>query len=534
MESECPELLPERRHGGGQIGERIGSLEKVVDVRRVAQQLECEPAGGDDDGQPRLPLSQGFKDGSHVNAGSERKHVLKDEDALDRTAAEAGARNELPLDRQGDSSESCDHLLFRAHAVLSPWCMGLIIESGASPGLCYHPRNGMQIVQAVFGVFHHFELAHQMHRRGYLRKLYSTWPWARLKREGLPRELVGTFPLLHTADHVLGRTRFYPRRVSVAVNRWNAVLFDEYTRRVIPECDALIAISGAGLKTGKEVQRRGGRFICDRGSTHQRFQEELLRDEYRRWKVEMAPEPAHVGMREEEIYAAADAITVPSSVARRSFVARGIPAEKVHVIPYGVRLDRFAKTAEPPRESFEVLFAGQVSVRKGIPYLLEAFARLRHPAKRLTVVGAVQGHMRELLQRLPVTDVTFTGSMPQAELAARMSRSHVMVLPSVEEGLALVQAQAMACGCPVIATRATGAEDLFTDGVEGFIVDDRDVDALSARLQQVADDPALRERLSEAAQRRVQSVGGWEEYGSRWAELLGEVTGARLHPEAGS
>ena len=225
----------------------------------------------------------------------------------------------------------------------------------------------MQIVQAVFGVFHHFELAHQMQRRGYLRKIYSTWPWARLKREGLPRELVGTFPLLHTADMLLGRTRFYPKGLSVAVNRQNALRFDDYTARVIPQCDALVAISGAALKTGRLVQARGGKFICDRGSTHQAFQEEVVHAEYRRWGVPVIAEPSFVAEREEEIYATADAITVPSEVAKRSFVMRGVLAEKVHVIPYGVRLDRFLKTGEPPRETFEVLFAGQVSVRKGIP-----------------------------------------------------------------------------------------------------------------------------------------------------------------------
>ncbi len=73
--------------------------------------------------------------------------------------------------------------------------------------------------------------------------------------------------------------------------------------------------------------------------------------------------------------------------------------------------------------------------------------------------------------------------MPQGEVAELMSRSHVLVLPSVEEGMALVMAQAMACGCPVIATEATGAEDLFTDGVEGFIVPDRDAAALALRMQ---------------------------------------------------
>jgi len=121
--------------------------------------------------------------------------------------------------------------------------------------------------------------------------------------------------------------------------------------------------------------------------------------------------------------------------------------------------------------------------------------------------------------------VMFVGAVPQAELIGYMSRSHVMVLPSVEEGLALVQAQAMAVGCPLIATEATGSEDLFTDGVEGFIVKDRDVDALSARLQQVADDAALRERMSAAAMLRVQGMGGWDAYGRKWDDFIHELTG---------
>jgi starch synthase len=181
----------------------------------------------------------------------------------------------------------------------------------------------MQIVQAVFGVFHHFELAHQLRQRNHLRRIYSTWPWARLKREGLPHSLVGCFPVFHATDHILARTRFYPPALSVKMNRWNALAFDAYTRRTIPACDAFIAISGAGLATGRLVQSRGGRFICDRGSTHQRFQENLLRSEFARWNVPFRPDAPHILQREEEIYATADAITVPSSVALRSFVAEG-------------------------------------------------------------------------------------------------------------------------------------------------------------------------------------------------------------------
>ena len=389
----------------------------------------------------------------------------------------------------------------------------------------------MQIVQAVFGVFHHFELAHQLRARGHLRKLYTSWPWARVKREGLPRELVGTFPYFQGTDYVLARALhgkgLYPAAISTHMGRWNALRFDDYTRRRIPPCDAFIGISGAGLLTGALVQTRGGKFICDRGSTHQIFQERVLRDEYLRWDVPLEPETPHIGLREEKIYALADAITVPSSVARRSFLQMGFAPEKVQVIPYGVRLDKFHKVADAPDDTFEVLFAGQVSLRKGVPYLLEAFARLRHPRKRLTIVGGMKDHLRALLHRLPVEHVVFTGSVPQTELIERMSRSHVMLLPSVEEGLALVQAQAMACECPVIATEATGAEDLFTDGVEGFIVPDRDIDALAMRLQQLADDAPLRLSMGAAAKQRVESIGGWDAYGARWEQFLHGLTGKR-------
>jgi glycosyltransferase involved in cell wall biosynthesis len=382
----------------------------------------------------------------------------------------------------------------------------------------------MEVIQAVFGVFHHFELAHQLERRGHLSRIYSTWPWARLKREGLPRNLVRTFPLVHTADYLLRRSGWMTPWMDARFNRWNSDSFDAWLRRRMEPCDALIAISGAGLTAGPLVQSRGGKFICDRGSTHQRFQDQVMAEECKRWGVPFAAPPGHIVRREEAIYALADEITVPSHVARRSFVTMGVAAEKVHVIPYGVRLDKFVPGPPPPADSFEVLYAGQISLRKGIPYLLEAFARLSHPRKHMTLVGAVQDDISQLLKTLPTEHVTFADTLSQTELAARMARSHVLALASVEEGLALVQGQAMACGCPVVATAATGAEDLFTDGVEGFIVPDRDVAALAERLQRLADEPALRKRMGAAALERVQHLGGWDHYGELWDVLLHQLT----------
>lgn len=382
----------------------------------------------------------------------------------------------------------------------------------------------MRVSQAVFGVFHHFELARELDRRGHLDTIYSTWPWARLKREGLPHNKVQTFPWLHTPEMLLRRAGMLPQWLEDDLGYQNALRFDDWTARRVGAVDALIGISGAGLKTGRLLQQRGGKFICDRGSSHQRYQAEIVADEFRRWGLPAPHDDIRDTVREEAIYEMADAITVPSSFSRRSFIEQGVPAEKLHTIPYGVRLETFSKVGDPSPDCFEVLFAGHVSLRKGVPYLLQAFAQVEHPRKRLRLAGAVAPEITELLGRLPQQNVEFLGSIPQPQLVKMMSESHVLVLPSVEDGFGLVLSQALACGCPIIASTNTGGDDLITDGVEGFIVPIRDADTLAARMQQLADDPWLQRRMSEAALVRVHHLGGWTHYGDLWESLLLHLT----------
>ncbi len=387
----------------------------------------------------------------------------------------------------------------------------------------------MRVSQAVFGVFHHFELAHQLRRHACLQTVYSTYPWSRLKREGLPHEYVETFPWIHGGLALLARYGLYPSPWTEHLDYWNGLAFDRWlTGRMARQsvhCDALIAISGAALDAGRVVQSRGGKYICDRGSTHARYQGRLLQDEHNRWGAPLDIYDPRDTEREEIQYAQADCITVPSSFAARTFVEEGLPEEKMRVIPYGVRLEDFHPVAQPSPDTFEVVFVGQVSLRKGVPYLLQAFARLRHPRKRLRLVGPVFPHMRPLFSQLPMEQVEIVGAVSRAELVRILSGSHAMVLPSLEEGLALVQGEAMACGCPVIATPNTGSEDLFTDGKEGFIVPVRDSQAITEKMQQLADDPQLQQQMRSSALERVRHLGGWNDYGDRWMLLLRELCG---------
>jgi starch synthase len=388
----------------------------------------------------------------------------------------------------------------------------------------------MRVSQAVFGVFHHFELAHQLRRHACLETVYSTYPWRRLQRENLPHSHVETFPWIHGGLALLARYGLYPSPFTESLDYWNALAFDEWiTHRITrpgAECDALIAISGAGLKAGRKVQASGGKYICDRGSTHARYQGEILQTEFRRWNIPLETLDDRDTDREELQYEIADSIVVPSHFAARSFFSHGVPPEKIRVIPMGVRLDTFQPLGEPPSDEFNVIFAGQVAVRKGIPYLLQAFTSLQHPRKRLRIVGAVQSEIRPLLPTLPTDRVEFLGAVPRSELVELFSKSHVLVLPTIEDGWGMVLGEAMASGCPVIATPNCGSDDLFTDGKEGFIVPIRDAEAIAERLQQLADDPQLQRQMSAAALERVQHLGGWNDYGDRWIKLLQELCGS--------
>lgn len=373
----------------------------------------------------------------------------------------------------------------------------------------------MRVAISAIGLFHSFDLARELHGRGALEAIFTGYPRFKLRREGLPAGRVLTFPYVHALYMGLPVRRWLGSAVARAWERLAVTTLDEHVARRLPKCDVFVALSSCGLKSGREAQHRGARYVCDRGSTHIRTQDRLLREEHERWGLPFDGIDPRAIEREEAEYAQADLVTVPSTFTLESFVREGVPREKLQRLPYGVNLTRFQPTAAPAEGAFDVLFVGGMSLRKGVPYLLQAYARLHHPRKSLTFAGAVAPDLVQAMKQrgLWPDDARLLGHVPQPELARLMSSSHALVLPSVEEGLALVQAQAMACGCVVVASRHTGAEDLFTDAQEGFIVPVRDADALTARLQQLADDPALRQAMSAKARARVQHAGGWREYG---------------------
>jgi glycosyltransferase involved in cell wall biosynthesis len=373
----------------------------------------------------------------------------------------------------------------------------------------------IRVVLSTPGKFHTFDLARELRSQGALEAVFTGYPRFKLRGEELPAELIHTFPWLHAVYMGFDFRRRFGERATRLLEYLDKVSLDRFVSRRMPSCDVFVGLSGSGLRSGRAARARGAKVVCDRGSTHIRVQDALMREEYALWGWRYSGIDPRVIELEESEYSEADCITVPSAFNVKSFLARGVHAIKLKRIPYGVNLERFHPVGEPAPGLFDVLFVGAMSLRKGVPYLLQAYRRLEHPRKSLTFAGSIAPDFIVSMKKrsLWADDIRVLGHVPQPELKAVMSRSHVLVLPSIEEGLAMVQAQALACGCPVIGTEHSGAEDLFEDGRQGFIVPIRRPDRITECLQTLADDSGLRAAFGAAALERVRGIGGWRDYG---------------------
>jgi alpha-maltose-1-phosphate synthase len=375
----------------------------------------------------------------------------------------------------------------------------------------------MKVVLSTPAKFHTFDLARELHSHGALQAVFSGYPHFKLKNEAIPSNLIHTFPWIQVPYMAFPWRHQLPKSIVWQWELMTAVPLDAWIARNLPPCDVYVGLSGSSLRAGKKAHQLGARYVCDRGSAHIRVQDTLLREEHQIWGMPYAGIDPRTIAREEAEYAEADCVTIPSTFAYRSFVDQGVAPEKLRLLPYGVNLSRFEPVATPATDRFDILYVGAMSLQKGVQYLVRAYQKLQHSNKSLTFVGTPSEALMSILKQRGFwsDDISVLGHMPQAELKTVMSKSHVMVLPSIQDGFGMVMAQAMACGCPVIASCHTGAEDLFTDGKEGYIVPIRDMDSLAQRLQTLADNPQIRAEMGRQALTRVKSVGGWRQYGEQ-------------------
>jgi glycosyltransferase involved in cell wall biosynthesis len=194
--------------------------------------------------------------------------------------------------------------------------------------------------------------------------------------------------------------------------------------------------------------------------------------------------------------------------------AYGLPEDRIRVVGAGFRDDLFKPERECPaasgRDELRIAYAGKISAPKGVPWLIEAFRRLRPPAGkrvRLLLAGssgdASSGEIRRRAAGLE--GVEFLGALPQEKLAEVLQNADVFVLPSFFEGLPLVVIESLACGCRVVMTDLPGADSWVPEGLcaEG-LVERVPLPRLIGPDAPVTDDlPEFVERLAEALNRQL-------------------------------
>lgn len=193
------------------------------------------------------------------------------------------------------------------------------------------------------------------------------------------------------------------------------------------------------------------------------------------------------------------------SVARISGRTKGIWINRP-----AVNVETITPRAIPPRRTpVRLLATGRLVWKKGFDYLLTALARLarRGIEFRAEILGdgPLRSYLRYSIEDLGLENhVTLAGAVSSSEVLSRMQSTDVFVLSSVEEGISNAVLEAMATGIPIVTTNAGGMDEAVSDGVEGYVVEVRDVPALEDKLERVIVDRELRIKMGRAARHRIE------------------------------
>jgi starch synthase len=370
----------------------------------------------------------------------------------------------------------------------------------------------MKVIYTAPNRAHHYQYALALHNAGNLYKFVSGFSrWS--PRAAFPEigdELVRVDILQNV---YLASLKFkLPVPVSNHLAYLAKVEQDRACSKLVKNSDIFLFYNGSGLSTCKKAQKQGKIAIVEAVNSHVRYQESLLKQEYDALKLPW------IGYHQKEIkrrvaeYEQADYIMLPSVFVKRRFRELGFPEEKLLYVPYGFNAFSHSVTQKETNtgKDFIILYVGTISVRKGLRYLIEAFKQFNHPHKKLVIVGPKASPSG--IDDISIPDnVTFTGVLKGNDLEAVYKSASVFCLPSIEDGFGLVLGESLSYGVPVIATENTGANDIITDGQEGFIVPIRNSRSIAHRLQQLADDPALHERMSQFAIQKGTNLKGWDE-----------------------
>lgn len=224
-----------------------------------------------------------------------------------------------------------------------------------------------------------------------------------------------------------------------------------------------------------------------------------------------------------------------SESTRNDLVARGLPSDRIEVIPNGVDLERYAPAVEGGRfPEPTILYLGRLKKYKRIDLILEALGVLASRGVPCRALVAGTGDQKEALERFVedlglVDRVEFLGFVDEDRKLELFQRSWVHALTSPKEGWGITNLEAAACGTACVCSDSPGLRDSVRDGVTGFLVPHGDVEALAKRFEELLRSPELRERMGREA-RAFALDYSWDASAAKMERFLLKQVAGSLRP----
>jgi len=353
--------------------------------------------------------------------------------------------------------------------------------------------------------FHLLDLARELSRLGHDVRFYSYVPAKRCAEFGLEKDICVSFLWLVWPFFAL--LKLVPKNWQEKLIWYRNLLIDWYVAKTMRQCDICIGIGTVYIKAFEAAKKNGATTILEWGSKH------II--EQRKQFGNIEDYSSNFLARELNQYEICDYISIPSNHAKDSFLKQEVPSKKVIVNPYGVDLFQFHPTS--CSKEFDLIYVGGWRYEKGCDLLIQLCQKYGY--KLLHVGSLVNLEFPEL------SNMKHHEPVDQKDLVDYYAKARVFVLPSRSEGLALVQAQAIVCGLPVVCSKETGGSDLrdlLHDKKWIIEMEDLSVEALLDSVDKAMDLAYKQTGIRNYAGENLNKLS-WNAYGTRYKENLSRI-----------
>jgi len=338
-------------------------------------------------------------------------------------------------------------------------------------------KNKVRIIFSSTGPSYSFDIAKAFQEFDVLKKFYTTKPGFLYSRPH--------FNLLVRLSNLLPLGSVNKSKILT----WANYKFDSYVANCLKkdEYDIFYGMQGASINSLRQAKKQDKMVFIEQHDCYYKKVIQLVSEE-----IQINPDfistfgsywpfyQPYLDLFRQETFQA-DYIVTLSSYSFNSFIEAGVSPGKIIKIPLGVDTEKFKDIRHTKDDKiFRIVFIGAIGQRKGIKYLLEAVKSLNRKDIKILLLGNIIGSKTPFKKYRDF--IEHPGFVGHREFKKYLSMSDIFCLPSINDSFGQVILEAMASGLPVIVSQNTAAHDVVREGIDGFVVPIRDINALKEKI----------------------------------------------------